>query len=47
MTEQVLSAITPALEQVERMAGRTPSSSSSSSKSKASKPNSNASKKAK
>ena len=45
MTEQVLSAITPALEHVERMAGR-PSSSSSSSKSKASKPNAKASKKA-
>jgi len=46
MTEQVLSAITPALEHVERMAGRTPSSSSSASKSKASKPSAKASKKA-
>ena len=46
MTEQVLSAITPALEQVERMTGRTPSSSSSSSRSKASKTNSKTSKNA-
>jgi methyl-accepting chemotaxis protein len=39
MTEQVLSTITPALEQVERLTGRAPSSSAkSSSKSKTSKP---------